>query len=64
MDTTLEFTLHENVKIPDIHKDIIGVVVGIYLSDKGTQYLVRYFWECKPNEVYFYSWELCKYDTK
>lgn len=59
-----KFNLHDKVKLPEeIHKDLIGTIVAIYISDKGIQYLIRYFWECKSNEVYFYEWELKKYDN-
>jgi len=57
----LKFELHDIVKLPEaIHKDLTGVVIAIYIVDKATQYLVRYFWECKSNEVYFYEWEIEK----
>ena len=57
----LKFELHDKVKLPlEIHKELTGIVVGIYISDKGIQYLVRYFWECKSSEIYFYEWELEK----
>lgn len=61
----LKFELHDKVKLPkEIHKDLTGIIIGIWITDKGEQYLVRYFWECKANEVYFYNWELEKYEDK
>ena len=57
--TKLVFALHDEVKLPElIHKDLIGRVLSIYIGEEGTQYKVRYFWEAKPLEVYFYEWEL------
>lgn len=59
----LKFELQEKVKLPkEIHKDIMGIVIAIYIIDKATQYQVRYFWEGKPQEVYFYEWELGKHE--
>ncbi len=59
----LKFELHDKIKLPlEIYKDLSGIVIGIYISDKATQYLVRYFYECKANECYFYEWEIEKYE--
>lgn len=57
----LKFKLHETVKLPEaIHKEINGIVIGIWIVDKAIEYQVRYFWEGKAQEVYFYEWELEK----
>lgn len=57
----LNFNLHDIIKLPKaIHDNLGGLIVAIYITDKGIQYLVRYFWECKANEVYFYEWEIEK----
>lgn len=57
----LKFELHDTVKLPQaIHKELTGVIIAIYIVDKATQYLVRYFWEGKAQEVYFYEWEIEK----
>jgi len=59
----MKFKLHDKVKLPEnILKDISGIVIAIYISDESIQYKIRYFWECKPQEVYFYEWELKKYE--
>jgi len=59
----LKFELHDKVKLPlAIYKDLNGIIIAIYISDKGIQYLVRYFWECKAVECYFYEWEIEKYE--
>jgi hypothetical protein len=33
-------------------------VLSIWISDEGLQYKIRYFWESKPQEVYFFESEL------
>jgi len=59
----MKFKLHDKVKLPkEILKDISGVITLISIEDTGIQYKVRYFWEGKPQEIYFYEWELEKYD--
>jgi len=35
-----------------------GTVKSIWITEKGTQYLVRYFSNSKAEEVYFYEDEL------
>jgi len=61
----MKFNLHDKVKLPEkILKDISGIITVIYIADEGIQYKVRYFWECKPQDVYFYEWELEKYEIK
>ncbi|MFH0806075.1 MAG: hypothetical protein V1901_04320 [Patescibacteria group bacterium] len=58
----LKFDLLETIKIPQLHKDLKGIILSIWIGEQGIQYKVRYFWECKPQEVYFYEWELEKED--
>lgn len=59
----MKFKLHERVKLPEeILKDISGIITLISIEDSGVQYKVRYFWEAKPQEIYFYEWELKKYE--
>ena len=59
----LKFNLHDKVKLPEaIYKDLFGIVTSIWITDKSTKYEVRYFYECKAIECYFYEWELEKVD--
>jgi len=58
MNIETKFSLEQIVKLPLLHKNLEGIVVGIWITIKGIKYEVRYFWECKPQEVYFYEWEL------
>jgi len=59
MNLITKFNLRSKVKLPiAVHKDITGVVIAIWICDDGLQYKVRYFWESKPQEVYFYESEL------
>ncbi len=61
----MKFELHDKVKLPsEIHKDLTGIIVSIWIQERATQYEVRYFWECKSLAVYFYEWELEKYEDK
>lgn len=60
MKIETKFNIEEAVKIPPLHKDLTGIVTGIWITSKGIKYEVRYFWECKPQEVYFYEFELGK----
>ncbi len=58
MNRELKFELWQRVKIPSLHKDLEGSIMSIWITSKGIKYEVRYFWECKPQEVYFYESEL------
>lgn len=58
MSEPLKFDLHQKVNILPLHKDLIGTILSIWITSMGTRYEVRYFWENKPNDVYFYEWEL------
>ena len=56
---TTEFDLGNKVRLPEsIHKELYGIIITILIDRDGTQYKVRYFWESKPQEVYFYEEEL------
>lgn len=50
------FKLQERVRIPELN--CIGMVIAIYFSETGTQYSVRYFMHGKPEQCYFYLFEL------
>lgn len=55
----LKFSLNTKVRLPElVHKEIYGIIIAIYIDSGGIQYKVRYFWESKPQEVYFYDYEL------
>jgi hypothetical protein len=57
----MKFNLRDRVKLPkEVHKDLTGSILSIWIGDDGIQYKVRYFWECKPTEVYFFEEELEK----
>jgi len=56
----IKFNIHDKVRILSLHKDLIGIIVSIWILDKAIRYEVRYFWENKPQEVFFYGWELEK----
>ena len=57
----MKFNLHDKVKLPkSIHKDLEGIIISIWITDKGIKYEVRYFWQSKAQEVFFYEWELKK----
>jgi hypothetical protein len=58
MNIEIKFNVGESVTIPQLHKDIEGVVIGIWITEKGITYLVRYLWMGKAEEVYFYAREL------
>ena len=55
----MKFRVNEEVKLPQsVHKELYGIIIAIFIDSGGTQYKVRYFWESKPQEVYFYGNEL------
>lgn len=56
----VEFSVGQKVQILELTRP--GVVLGIYTTERGTTYEVRYFWEGDPNTVYFYEWELAPYE--
>jgi hypothetical protein len=57
----INFKLGEKIRLPQIvHKELYGIIIAIFIDSGGIQYKVRYFWESKPQEVYFYNNELIK----
>ena len=61
MNLTTIFNLNEKVRLPEmVHKELYGIVMGIWIDNGGLQYKVRYFWESKPLESYFLESELKK----
>lgn len=53
-----KFNIGDKVKINPL--DLRGRVISIWMNKTGLMYEVRYFWDAKKNEVYFYADELCK----
>jgi len=51
-----KFNIQDKVKI--IELDLIGIVTSIWVVEVGIKYNIRYFWEGKAEELYFYEWEL------
>lgn len=59
----MTFQLKDKVSIiPLEHWE--GIIIGIWIANKGTQYQVRYFMDGKAEEVYFYEEELKVKDVK
>jgi hypothetical protein len=57
----LKFQVKERVVLPeDIVKNMGGTIIGIWICEMGIQYKVRYFWQGKAEEIYFYEQELKK----
>ena len=52
----MTMNLHDRVRITELETN--GIVVGIYISETGTQYQVRYFYNGDAKTVYFYADEL------
>jgi hypothetical protein len=53
------FEIGEEVQLPQaVHKELFGKIIAILIDRDGVQYRVRYFWESKPQDVYFYENEL------
>jgi hypothetical protein len=58
----IKFSIDERIKLPEsVHKELYGVVIGIWIDRGGISYKIRYFWESKPQEVYFLENELESY---
>jgi len=54
-----KFNILDKIKLPEaVHKELYGIIIAIFIDGDGTQYKVRYFWESKPQEIYFYEKEL------
>ncbi len=60
MIITTKFDIKETVLIPNLHKDLKGMVTDILITSNDIKYWVRYFWESKPQDVCFYEFELVK----
>ena len=61
MKLETKFDINETVLLPEeILKTTKARIMSIYVTAKGIQYEVRYFWESKPVDVYFYEEELTK----
>ena len=57
----LKFSVKDKVRLPeDIASGIEGVIIGIWICGTGIQYKVRYFYQGKAEEVYFYEDELLR----
>lgn len=55
----LKFSINDVVQLPlMVHKELYGRVTDIWILATGTKYGVRYYWESKPIDVYFYEDEL------
>ena len=52
-----EFKLFQKIKIIPL-EDWDGVIIGIWIAEKGISYQVRYFNSGEAKEVYFYPDEL------
>ena len=53
--------LHDRIYITELETK--GRVVGIYVSQTGTQYQVRYFYNGDAKTVYFYQDEITLRDV-
>lgn len=60
MKIETKFDIEETVFLPKLHKDLTGIVTDIPITGNYTKYWVRYFWECKPQDVCFFEFELNK----
>ena len=49
--------LKTKVKIKPL-EDLVGIIIGIWIAQKGTQYFVRYFHNGEAKEVYLYPEEV------
>jgi len=59
MIITAKFDLGNEVRLPEaVHKELYGIITAILIDRDGIQYRIRYFWESKPQDVYFYDYEL------
>jgi hypothetical protein len=38
--------------------EIKGIIVGIYITTKGTEYQVRYYWNGEQKTEYFFDFEI------
>jgi hypothetical protein len=60
----IKFKIWEKVILPEtIVKNMEGVIIGIWICEMGIQYKVRYFYQGKAEEVYFFEKELDKFNA-
>ena len=52
-----KFKIRDKVRI-DALEGLKGKVISIWITESGTKYEVRYFYNCDKKEVYFYEDEL------
>lgn len=52
----IDFNVGQKVKIKELN--LTGFVKSVWITASGTQYQVRYIWEYKAEEVYFFADEL------
>ena len=52
----MNFKLNDKVRIGELETN--GRVIGVYLSDTGYQYQVRYFYNGEAKTVYFFGDEI------
>ncbi len=54
--TKLIFTIGVQVMIRELKLE--GTVLSVWITPRGTQYEIRYFYNGDAKTVYFYEWEL------
>lgn len=52
----IDFNVGQKVKIKEL--GLTGIVKSVWITASGTQYQIRYLWEYKAEEVYFFADEL------
>ena len=61
----MKFKLRDKVKLPEeVHKNMNGNIIAIFIGDTGIQYKVRYYWQSDAKEIYFYENELIKIEEE
>lgn len=58
MTISTKFELWQNVALEFIHKELRGTIISIWINPSGIRYEVRYFYETKINEAYFWENEI------
>lgn len=38
--------------------NIKGNIVGIFITSKGTEFQIRYYWNAEQKTEYFFDWEV------
>lgn len=56
MANDLESFINKECKIKPL--ELKGIIIALYITKKGVEYQVRYYWNGEQKTEYFFDWEI------